>query len=160
MAFLVHNYPDLEEIVNACKLFGKIDINGNGKITVEDLCKGLSKLLKKNNVEEDAKKIFENLDTGGTNYLEYEVFVRAAIDKKIFLSEEALKMAFNFFDKDNKGIITFESILKIFKECVKKDKSINPEEILKKIITDIGVKNDNLNINFDVFSQLLTKILK
>ena len=26
LAFLVHNYPDLEEIVNACKLFGKIDI--------------------------------------------------------------------------------------------------------------------------------------
>ena len=160
LAFLVHNYPDLEEIVNACKLFGKIDINGNGKITVDDLNKGLCKLLKKNNMEEDAKKIFENLDIAGTNYLEYEVFVRAAINKKIFLSDEALKLAFNFFDKENKGVITFESILKIFKDCVKKDKNINPEEELRKMIKDIGVKNVDLSINFEAFSQLLIKILK
>ena len=160
LAFLVHNYPDLDEIVNACKLFGKIDLNENGKITVDDLNKGLCKLLKKSNMEEDAKKIFENLDTGGTNYLEYEEFVRAAIDKKIFLTDEALKMAFSFFDKENKGIITFESILKIFKGCVKKDKDINLEEELKKIMKDIGIKNEDLSIDFESFSQLLSKILK
>ena len=160
LAFLVHNYPDLDEIVNACKLFGKVDLNENGKITVDDLNKGLCKLLKKSNMEEDAKKIFENLDTGGTNYLEYEEFVRAAIDKKIFLTDEALKMAFSFFDKENKGIITFESILKIFKGCVKKDKDINLEEELKKIMKDIGIKNEDLSIDFESFSQLLSKILK
>ena len=160
LAFLVHNYPDLDEIVNACKLFGKVDLNENGRITVDDLNKGLCKLLKKSNMEEDAKKIFENLDTGGTNYLEYEEFVRAAIDKKIFLTDEALKMAFSFFDKENKGIITFESILKIFKGCVKKDKDINLEEELKKIMKDIGVKNEDLSIDFESFSQLLSKILK
>ena len=160
LAFLVHNYPDLDEIVNACKLFGKVDLNENGKITVDDLNKGLCKLLKKSNMEEDAKKIFENLDTGGTNYLEYEEFVRAAIDKKIFLTDEALKMAFSFFDKENKGIITFESILKIFKGCVKKDKYINLEEELKKIMKDIGIKNEDLSIDFENFSQLLSNILK
>ncbi len=160
LAFLVHNYPDLDEIVNACKLFGKVDLNENGKITVDDLNKGLCKLLKKSNMEEDAKKIFENLDIGGTNYLEYEEFVRAAIDKKIFLTDEALKMAFSFFDKENKGIITFESILKIFKGCVKKDKDINLEEELKKIMKDIGIKNEDLSIDFESFSQLLSKILK
>ena len=37
LAYLVHNYPDLEEVVNACKLFGKIDIKGNGKITLKEL---------------------------------------------------------------------------------------------------------------------------
>ena len=160
LAFLVHNYPDLDEIVNACKLFGKVDLNENGKITVDDLNKGLCKLLKKSNMEEDAKKIFENLDTVGTNYVEYEEFVRAAIDKKIFLTDEALKMAFSFFDKENKGIITFESILKIFKGCVKKDKDINLEEELKKIMKDIGIKNEDLSIDFESFSQLLSKILK
>ena len=62
LAYLVHNYPDLDEVVNACKLFGKIDINGNGKITLDDLSNGLSKILKKDNMREEAKKIFENLD--------------------------------------------------------------------------------------------------
>ena len=160
LAFLVHNYPDLEEIVNACKLFGKIDVNQNGKITLDDLTKGLCKLLKKDNMEEEAKKIFENLDTYRTNYLEYEEFVRAAIDKKIFLTGEALKLAFNFFDKEKKGIITFESFLKVFKGCIKKDKYINLEEELKKILKEIHVINNDLSINFESFSKFLKEILK
>jgi calcium-dependent protein kinase len=83
LAFLVHNYPDLDEVVNACKLFGQIDKNGKGKITLNDFIEGLNKILKKN-MEEDAKKIFENLDEYSSGYLEYEMFIRAAINKKIF----------------------------------------------------------------------------
>ena len=158
LAYLVHNYPDLDEIVNACKFFGKIDVNGNGKITLEDLEKGLCKLFKNQNMKDDAKEIFENLDIEGNNYLEYEQFVRAAIDKKIFLSDEALRMAFNFFDKENQGIITFGSILTIFKDCTKK--GINTEEELKKIMKEIGINNEDLSINFSSFTQLITEILK
>ena len=33
LAYLVHNYPQLEEIENACKLFNQIDTSGDGKIT-------------------------------------------------------------------------------------------------------------------------------
>ena len=160
LAYLVHNYPDLEEVVNACKLFGKIDINGNGKITLDDLNKGLSKLLKKDNMLEEAKEIFNNLDDNRSNYLEYEQFVRAAINKKIFLTKEALKMAFKFFDKENKGKITFASILIMFKNCVNKDSNINPEDELKKILISIGVKNKDFSIDFSTFSQLIKNILK
>ena len=160
LAYLVHNYPDLEELVNASKLFGKIDVNQNGKITLEDLSKGLCKLLKNKNMEEDAKKIFENLDIDGNNYLEYEEFIKAAIDKKIFLDEEALKLTFKFFDKENKGIITFESILNIFKGCIKKDENINLEEELKKIMKEINITTSDLSIDFSSFSQLMTSILK
>ena len=159
LAYLVHNYPDLDEIVNACKFFGKIDKNGNGKITLDDLSNGLCKLFKNKNMKDDAKEIFENLDNDGNNYLEYEQFVRAAIDKKIFLTDEALRLAFKFFDKENKGIITFESILIIFKDCIKKDININLEEELKKIMKEIGVNNDDYSIDFSTFSQLITKIL-
>ena len=161
LAYLVHNYPDLDEVVNACKLFGKIDVNRNGKITLDDLSHGLSKLLKKDNMEEEAKKIFENLDSDGNNYIEYEEFIRAAIDKKIFLTEEALKLAFKFFDKENKGIITFESFLNMFKDSITKENdNIDTEEELKNIFKETGVNNDDLSINFESFSQILSKILK
>ena len=117
LAFLVHNYPDLDEIVNACKLFGQIDQNGKGKITLKDFIEGLKKILKKD-MEEDAKKIFENLDEYGSGYLEYEMFIRAAINKKIFLTEDTLKFTFKFFDKENKGKITNDSIIKMFEESI------------------------------------------
>ena len=161
LAYLVHNYPDLEEVVNACKLFGKIDIKGNGKITLKELSDGLCKLLKNKNMEEEAKKIFENLDIDDNNYLEYEEFVRAAIDKSVFLTNDALRLTFKFFDKENKEKITFDSILKIFENNIKKGVNINPEEELKKIIKDIKVKTDeDLSINFPSFCELMSNILK
>ena len=163
LAYLVHNYPDLDEIVNAGKLFGKIDINRNGKITLDDLSNGLNKLLKKDNMKEEAIEIFENLDSDCNNYIEYEEFIRASIDKKIFLSNDALRLAFKFFDKDNKGLITFESYLSIFKENIAKEEKNNIDDIkeeLKKILKDIGAKNDDLSLDFPSFCELISKILK
>ena len=160
LTYLVHNYPDLDQVVNACKLFGKIDINGNGKITLIDLTNGLCKLLKNKNMEEDAKRIIENLDVEGTNYLYYEEFIKAAVDKKIFLDEEALKLKFSFFDKEKKGVITFDSILNIFKDSTKKDDNINLEEELKKLINEMNLSSNNLSIDFSSFSQLMSNILK
>ena len=156
IAFLVHNYPDLDEIVNACKLFGQIDKNGKGKISLNDFIEGLNKILKKN-MEEDAKKIFENLDEYSSGYLEYEMFVRAAIDKKIFLTEDTLKFTFKFFDKENKKKITGESIFKIFEESIRKDGNVKTE--LEKIIKEANPNSDNLEMDFQNFSEFMKNIL-
>ena len=155
LAFLVHNYPDLDEVVNACKLFGQIDKNGKGKITLNDFIEGLNKILKKN-MEEDAKKIFENLDEYSSGYLEYEMFIRAAINKKIFLTEDTLKFTFNFFDKENTKKITSESILKIFEESIKKDENVKIE--LENMIKEAS-PNENLEMDFDNFTEFMKSIL-
>ena len=160
LAYLVHNYPDLDEIVNACKLFGKIDTKGNGKITLEDLSQGLCKLLKNKNMEEEAKKIFENLDVDGNNYLEYEEFVRAAIDKSIFLTNDALRLTFKFFDKENKEKITFDSILKMFEDNINKDKKISFKEELKDMLKDFVTMDEDFNIDYSSFCDMMSKILK
>ena len=155
LAFLVHNYPDLDEVVNACKLFGQIDNNGKGKITLNDFIEGLNKILKKN-MEEDAKKIFENLDEYSSGYLEYEMFIRAAINKKIFLTEDTLKFTFKFFDKENTKKITSESILKIFEESIKKDENVKIE--LENMIKEAS-PNENLEMDFENFSEFMKSIL-
>ena len=155
LAFLVHNYPDLDEVVNACKLFGQIDKNGKGKITLNDFIEGLNKILKKN-MEEDAKKIFENLDEYSSGYLEYEMFIRAAINKKIFLTEDTLKFTFKFFDKENTKKITSESILKIFEESIKKDENVKIE--LENMIKEAS-PNENLEMDFENFSEFMKSIL-
>ena len=116
LAYLVHNFHDVEEIENACKLFDKLDVDGNGKITKDELFMGLSSLIKNENLRNDTNQIFLNLDTDNNKYISYEEFVRAAIDKRIFLTDKLLKYAFKYFDKDNSGGITInelESILKI-----------------------------------------------
>ena len=115
LAYLVHNFPQMKDVVNACKLFNQIDINGDGKITEQELYKGLSQKIKSNSLKNDVKEIYQKLDMDNDGYIEYEEFVRAAVSKEKFMGDNVLKFAFRFFDKDNSGKITFDEIERIFK---------------------------------------------
>ena len=154
LAYLVHNYPDMDEIVNAFKLFNLIDINEDGKITSEILYRGICKYCEGNSKEE-ILNIFEKLDSDHNNYIGYEEFVRAAVDKSIFLDDNVLKFAFKYFDKDDSGEITYESISSIFKEHIKSE---SIDESLKKIMDQVD-KNKDGKIGYDDFCELMKRIL-
>ena len=151
LAYLVHNHPEMEEVDLACKIFGIIDKNGNGKITKEDLYEGLKNLIKSNTLKEDVDKIFENLDVDKNNYLEYEEFVRAAIDKTIFLTDSSLKFAFSYFDRDNNKEISVDDICSIFSEDLLSKSEIQK---MKKIIKEADKDKDG-KINFDEFCEIM-----
>ena len=53
------------------------------------------------NLIQDVDQIFKKIDGDNNGYIEYEEFVRAAVDKQMFLNENILKFAFRYFDKDN-----------------------------------------------------------
>ena len=43
LAYLVHNFSQRDDILNACRLFNQIDVSGDGKINKTESYKGLSK---------------------------------------------------------------------------------------------------------------------
>ena len=155
LAYLVHNFHDIEDIDNACKLFDKLDVDGNGKITKDELFIGLSSLIKSENLKRDIKKIFLNLDTDDSKYISYEEFIRAAVDKKIFMNDKLLKYAFQYFDKDNSGEITLDELSSIFKDHIK-NKDCKKELI--NILKEVDINNDRV-IDFEEFTKLMTKLL-
>ena len=119
LAYLIHNFLDLEDISDACKLFDKIDVKGNGKISLDDLYIGLSLIIESDKLKDDIVEIFSNLDIDKNNYLSYEEFIKGAIDKNCLVDENILKFAFKYFDKENKGVITIKEISFIFKDHIK-----------------------------------------
>ena len=155
LAYLVHNFHDIEDIDNACKLFDKLDVDGNGKITKDELFIGLSSLIKSENLKRDIKKIFLNLDTDDSKYISYEEFIRAAVDKKIVMNDKVLKYAFQYFDKDNSGDITIDELASIFKDHIK-NKDCKKELI--NILKEVDINNDRV-IDFEEFTKLMTKLL-
>ena len=159
LAYLVHNFSDLEEVENACKLFNKIDINGDGKITFEILYKGISNYMHSSNLKSDILEIFEKLDKEHNNYIGYEDFIRAAINKTIFLRDDILKYAFKYFDVDDTGEITYLSLSNIFKDHLKSD-DIDDTEIkdtLIKIVDEVDKDKDG-KITFLEFCELMKHI--
>ena len=157
LAYLVHNFPQMKEVINACKLFNQIDLNGDGKISEDELYKALCTKIESDTLEEDIKKIYKNLDMNDDGYIEYGEFVRAAVSKEKFMGDNVLKFAFRFFDKDNSGKITFEEIEKVFKNSVT-DKN-NIEEALNKIIFEVDLNRDG-KISFEEFSRVMNKMLE
>ena len=156
ISYLIHNC-EIEEVPVALKLFNLLDINDNGKIAFNEFLDGLNKISGETFNKEEGKQIFLNLDSNKNNYIEQEEFVKAAVDKKVFLTEKMLKFAFDFFDVDNSGLITVEDIREIFKDNINCDKKATDE--FNNIIQVIDKDNDG-KINYDEFSTFMQTLLE
>ena len=161
IAYLVHNNTQLSQAHDAIKLFNQIDENGDGKITREELYNGLQQYLKGqgDKLKDDVELIFNNIDTDHNGFIEYEEFIRAAIDKEYFLSNNFIKFAFNYFDRDKNGDVTFEEIKNLFCQSEKNKNNIFAIDQLKKSFEEIDVNNDG-SLSFEEFVQMMKNIIE
>ena len=157
LAYLVHHFPQIKDVINSCKLFNQIDKSGDGKITKAELVKGLSERYKCKTLEKDVNEIFKNLDMDNNGYIGYEEFVRAAVSKEYFVKDNVLRFAFRYFDKDDSGEITFDEIEKLFAQSIPDKKNVH--DSLKSIILEVDRNNDD-KITFEEFSIVMKKMLK
>ena len=155
-AYLIHNFPQIKDVINSCKLFNQIDKNGDGKITKVELFKGLSERFKSQTLEKDVDEIYKNLDMDNNGYIGYEEFVRAAISKEYFIKDNILRFAFRYFDKDDSGEITLDEIEQLFCQNIQNKKYVHDN--LKSIIQEVDRNSDD-KINFEEFSKIMKKMI-
>ena len=108
---------------------------------------------------DDVELIFNNIDTDHNGFIEYEEFIRAAIDKEYFLSNNFIKFAFNYFDRDKNGDVTFEEIKNLFCQSEKNKNNIFAIDQLKKSFEEIDVNNDG-SLSFEEFVQMMKNIIE
>jgi calcium-dependent protein kinase len=156
LAYLVHNFPQIPDVINASKLFNQIDVNDDGRINKDELYNGLKDQLRIKNLKKEVDIIFKKLDMDGNGSIEYEEFIRAAVNKDFFISDEIIEFAFKFFDKDNSGEITYDEIKEVFKDSM--IKSSKEEISLKKIIDEVDKNGDGV-ISYEEFSLIMKKLI-
>ena len=159
IAYLVHHLTNTEECLEASKLFIKIDLNSDGKIEKHELIQGFQKYwgITEEEAKEKVEIIFSNIDTDFNGFIEYEEFVRAAVNPSIFMSQNYLKFAFNYFDRDSSGDITFEEIKKRFTQNSNNSNPIVEQE-LKEIFDSIDINKDG-SISFGEFCKMMKNIM-
>ena len=157
LAYLVRHFTQIKDVVNACKLFNQIDHNQDGKITKDELFKGINAIYKSSTLKKDIDDIFKNLDMDNDGYIGYEEFVRGAVNKEYFVQPNVLKFAFRYFDKDDSGEITFDEIKELFYESVPDKNQVN--EVLNAIIKEVDVDN-NKKIDFEEFTYVMKGMIK
>ena len=160
IAYLVHHLTNTEECLEASKLFIKIDLNSDGKIEKHELIQGFQKYwgITEEEAKEKVEIIFSNIDTDFNGFIEYEEFVRAAVNPSIFMSQNYLKFAFNYFDRDASGDITFEEIKKRFSQNVNYNSEKMDNE-LRQIFDKIDINNDG-SISFFEFCKMMKNIME
>ena len=162
IALLVHNSIQLNQAHDGVKLFNLIDKNGDGRITREELFNGLQpykKELSDDELRKQVDTIFTNIDTDHNGYIEYEEFVRAAIDKDHFLSVNFIQFSFNYFDKDHNGEITYDEVKNKFCQSDKNKNSYKAQEQLKEAFNQIDINGDG-KLSLEEFGEMMKNIIK
>ena len=157
LAYLVHQFPHIKDVVNACKLFNQIDHSQDGKISKAELYKGLSAIYKSPTLEKDVEEIYKNLDMDNSGYIGYEEFVRGAVNKQYFIQPYVLKFAFKYFDKDNSGEITYNEIEELFYKSIPDKNKVR--QTLTAIMKEVDLNNDN-KISYQEFSYVMQAMIK
>ena len=160
IAYLVHNNTQLNQAHDAIKLFNNIDQNGDGKISKEELFNGLQSYLASegDKLKQDVELIFRHLDTDHNGYIEYEEFIRAAVDKEYFLNGDFIKFAFNYFDRDGNGNITLEEVKNLFYQNEKNKRNVKAQEQLQKCFDENDINHDG-SLSFDEFVKMMKNII-
>ncbi len=134
-----------EEIKKIKAIFQTIDVDNDGKLSLEEMKKAIALAdgMKMENIDE----LFKSIDTDNSGNIEYTEFISASIEKNIYLNEEKLRDAFKLFDADQSGKISRDEIIKVLK-MDKQSKEI--DAIMAK-----HDKNKDGEIDFDEFLTMM-----
>jgi calcium-dependent protein kinase len=149
-----------EQEIEISKMFFNLNCKGNGRITKNEFEEGLKQYMDINdNITSYINELFEYLNDNNDDCMEYAQFMMGWLQKEMIMNDDYLKYAFDFFDRNNKGVITNEDLIYAFNtytKCVgKKRNDVNKEEIVINIMKEIDEENKG-NIDYTKFKQIMS----
>lgn len=153
LAFIVNQLISKEETSELKKVFMELDVNNDGKLSLEEIAQGYKKIYGSQTAEEDARLIFESVDADHNGYIGYEEFIRATVDRNKILTDQKLESAFRLFDKNGDGFISAIEI----KEVLGKDSKLN-DDIWQSIVKEVDINGDG-EISLEEFKSMMQKII-
>lgn len=110
--FLVRHSATVKEKAQALQEFRKMDLNGDGLLSHDEiksaLAEVLGKSLDRSEVESKCGEIFEKLRTRADKGIDYNTFLDFWIDQETFYSEDRLAKYFRVLDVNGNGYISEE----------------------------------------------------
>jgi calcium-dependent protein kinase len=127
-------------------------VNGDGKLSKEEIITGYDKYFGKQMSEDDVDALFNQVDADNSGFIDYSEFVVASMNEKNLLTNEKLEAAFKMFDKDGSGLITGDEIKEVM--CAQGGLA---EDAVKEIIKQVDDNGDG-EISFEEFVQMMKSL--
>jgi len=152
---LIATQIDYKDINGLAAYFKSMDVDGNGKISKEELKKGLEKQVASFNgkVPADFAKLMA-IDSDGDGSIDYTEFISGVIDKQTYLQRDVLWAAFRTCDADGNGKIEAKELRQLLEGKVGNVGAAIPEDKLKSMIAEADKNGDGL-IDFDEFMAMM-----
>ena len=97
--------------------FSKMDKNGDGQLTYEELKTGLHEIPEINLTDVELLDAMNVIDSNQNGLIDYTEFIAACLQSYNYLQENHLRSAFAYFDQDNSGTISPEEL----RQCLQSD---------------------------------------
>lgn len=144
---IIVNLLNESEIKNLRDIFRSIDKQNKGLISHQDLKKVM---LNMGYSENEWMNLANTTHLDADTKINYSDFIAAMLDKKKYLNQERLMIAFKHFDVDNSNVITVNNL----KESMARGGRKLSNTVLEDWIKEIDVKNSGA-INFEEFQELM-----
>jgi len=112
-AFIASQLLSKQEKEKIDEVFRAMDLNGDGKLSKEEIKIGYKEFFGKDLSDEEIDEMFARVDADGNGEIDYSEFVVATMNEKQLLSSNKLQTAFKMFDKDGGGSISTEEIKQV-----------------------------------------------
>ena len=157
LSFIVNLKATSEELEELKNLFIQLDKSKDGTLSMEEIRDGMDLVLgKMPGSKAKYEDLMRSLDKDGNGVIDYTEFITGAIDKAVMLSKLNLQAAFKLIDRDNSGMITLDELKAVFGGGHGDDKD---ESLWIEIMSEVDKNNDN-QISFDEFTDVMTQLLK
>ena len=136
-----------EEVIKLKKAFLEMDKDNTGTLEYEEILETFEKLgIKKE--DKEMKEIWTGLDFHIDGKVNYTEFLAATISSVEFFKEEKIWSAFKYFDSENKGYITCDSMI----NALKQDNLTVNEAGLKSMFDKLNKKK---KVDFEEFKSMI-----
>jgi calcium-dependent protein kinase len=108
--YLSQCFTTANELQHIRLLFENFDVNGDGRLSVEELRTGIEKYS--GGLKIDADEIMKNCDLDDNGFIDYSEFLAAVCTKSVEVTKIQLKTAFDAIDTDGSGKLSRAEIMK------------------------------------------------
>ena len=150
LAYIVHNLTSKEDCDFLREVFIIFDESGSGKLTKDQLIKGLNIVLSEEESEKEVNRLMNIIDVDGNGFIEYEEFLRAGLNKTKIITKENLETSFKLYDINKRGKINARELGMVLGQG---DDNIK-EEVWQELIDEADIDKDG-EINFNDFKTIM-----
>lgn len=151
LSFITSQLVKKEDTKLLTQTFSALDVNGDGKLSREELLTGYSELMGPQQAEAEVERIMREVDVDSNGFIEYSEFVMATMNRENLLSKENLDNAFCMFDSDGSGTISAEELKKILGGDV-----VAAEGVWAELIRTVDQNGDG-EIDFKEFKEMMLR---